>query len=246
MKKKGLSPRSIQYCIAVIRQLFNFSNINGLYAGQNPVRHVKIKQPDNKRVRFLKPKEARLLLDRLKIEDQDIYEMVLISLHCGLRASEIFRLKWGDVDLFNGYLVLKNTKNGRTRYAYMTSEIKSIFQEKPKGKTNDPVYPLYGNVERTEVPQTFPRIVKELKLNENTSDRRDRVVFHTLRHTYASWLVQSGVDLYRVKELLGHVTITMTERYAHLSPKNFKESTTAIENAFNQTEKTTKENLKAV
>jgi len=53
-------------------------------------------------------------------------------------------------------------------------------------------------------------------LNKEVTDDRMRVVFHTMRHTYASWLVESGVDLYTVKELMGHSTLAMTERYAHV------------------------------
>jgi site-specific recombinase XerD len=55
--------------------------------------------------------------------------------------------------------------------------------------------------------------------NEGVEDTRQRVYFHTLRHTFASWLVQRGVDLYKVKELMGHEDIKMTMRYAHLAPE---------------------------
>ena len=75
--------------------------------------------------------------------------------------------------------------------------------------------------------------VTKLKFNDGITDTRSKVVFHTLRHTYASWLVQSGEDLYVVKELMGHSTIAMTERYAHLAPKNKKGSVTKIEAIWN-------------
>ena len=73
-------------------------------------------------------------------------------------------------------------------------------------------------------------------LNDHIKDRRNKVVFHTLRHTYASWLVQSGVDLYRVKKLLGHSVIAMTERYAHLAPDFGKDSAKVIEGFARQPE----------
>ena len=75
---------------------------------------------------------------------------------------------------------------------------------------------------------------KELELNEGVSNRRDEVVFHTLRHTYASWLVQQGVDLYVVKDRLGHSTMAMTERYSHLAPEHSKQTVDVIENFINQ------------
>jgi site-specific recombinase XerD len=60
-------------------------------------------------------------------------------------------------------------------------------------------------------------------------DTRQRVVFHTLRHTYASWLVMEGVDLYRVKELLGHKDLTMTQRYSHLAPDSLRGAVNILE-----------------
>ena len=73
----------------------------------------------------------------------------------------------------------------------------------------------------TEVSHTFDRVVDKL-FNQNLKDKRDKVVFHTLRHTYASWLVQRKVDLFSVKELLGHASIKMTLRYSHHSPDGLR------------------------
>jgi site-specific recombinase XerD len=63
----------------------------------------------------------------------------------------------------------------------------------------------------------FYKVVESLGLNDNSTGKVDRVWFHTLRHTYASWLVQDGVDIYVVQKLMRHKSITMTERYAHLN-----------------------------
>ena len=65
--------------------------------------------------------------------------------------------------------------------------------------------------------------------NEGVEDARQRVSFHTLRHTFASWLVQRGVDLYKVKELMGHEDIKMTMRYAHLAPEGLRKAAAVIE-----------------
>jgi len=66
------------------------------------------------------------------------------------------------------------------------------------------------------VSSTYAKTVEAIGLNEGVTDRRMKVVFHTLRHTYASWLVENGVDLYTVKELIGHSSLSMTERYSHV------------------------------
>ena len=82
-----------------------------------------------------------------------------------------------------------------------------------------------------EVSNAFNRVVELLKLNEGVSDNRQKVVFHTLRHTYASWLTQMGTDLYMVQKLMGHSSFAMTQRYAHLSPETLKK---AVENFDNR------------
>ena len=66
--------------------------------------------------------------------------------------------------------------------------------------------------------ESFVRAVKDCGLNDGITDRRHKVVFHTLRHTYCSWLAMSGVPLYTISELVGHTTVQMTKRYSHLCP----------------------------
>lgn len=72
-----------------------------------------------------------------------------------------------------------------------------------------------------EVSNQFQRIVDSIGLNKGVTDRRNKVVFHTLRHTFASWLAMAGVDIYTIKELMGHSDIKMTQRYMHLAPGKF-------------------------
>ena len=83
--------------------------------------------------------------------------------------------------------------------------------------------------EITAVSDTFTRAAERLRFNTGVTDSRQKVVFHTLRHTYASWLVMSGVDLYTVQRLMGHSTISMTERYSHLAPDHLKKAVSMME-----------------
>jgi site-specific recombinase XerD len=236
MAKAQKSPRSVQYCLAVIRQVFNHAFRNGVFSGTNPVKKVKMPKVDNGRLRFLTPTEAKSLLVKLKAESRQMWEMALLSLHCGLRASEIFRLAWVDINVSNGLITAKDSKNTKTRYAYMTDEVKEMLLTKDIGEPESLLYPALSGNQRREVPQTFSKCVKDLNLNQGITDRRDRVVFHTLRHTYASWLVQAGESLYVVKERMGHSTMAMTERYSHLAPGNAEQTVKTIEGFLNQPE----------
>jgi site-specific recombinase XerD len=77
----------------------------------------------------------------------------------------------------------------------------------------------------------------ELGFNAGVTDRRQRVVFHTLRHTFASWLVQNGTDLYTVSKLLGHSDISMTQRYSHLSDDTLQRAVKNLEKAISAQQK---------
>lgn len=99
----------------------------------------------------------------------------------------------------------------------MTEDAKEMLFLKTRGEKTDFVFPGRNGVKIEQIPDTFERTVKKMGYNNGAKDRRMKVVFHTLRHTYASWLVENGESLYTVKELMGHSTLAMTERYAHLS-----------------------------
>jgi len=229
MSDAGRSPRTVSYALAVTRQVFNFAKFNNLYSGEVPVAKVKMPNADNKRYRYLTHEEANRLLEYLALRSPQVYEMALISLHCGLRAGEIFSLTQGDLDFENGTMFLRDTKKRRNRTAFMTQEVKKILQAKAGGEKEDLVFPGRDGIKISSISDTFERIVRDLGFNTGITDRRHKVVFHTLRHTYASWLVESGVDLYTVKKLMGHSTIAMTERYSHLGNNTLQNAVKLLE-----------------
>ena len=227
--KAGRSPRTTRYALAVIRQVFNYARFTMIFNGQSPIHNIKFPQADNKRRRFLTPKEASSLLKELKSRSQQVYEISLISLETGARADEIFSLQWKDVDMELGQLTLWDTKNKNTRTGYMSKAVRKLFEKKPKGEKTEYVFPARGGGKIKEVSNAFDRGVRKLGLNDGVTDRRMKVVFHTLRHTYASWLVQRGESLYTVKELMGHSTLAMTERYSHLAKGALQEAVKKID-----------------
>jgi integrase len=245
------SPRTIAYALAVIRQVFNYARVHGLFAGANPVSNVKKPSEDNRRLRFLSHEEADQLLEALASRSLDIHDMALLSLHCGLRAGEIFRLKWGDVDLVRGIITIKGThrragtrtKSGKTRPAMMTEALKAMFKARENKGPDALIFPparrpnatetdtkrSKGTGRITQISETFDRTVLALGLNTGVTDPRQKVVFHTLRHTFASWLAEQDVNIYTIKDLMGHGTLAMTERYAHLSPQKLRSAVNILE-----------------
>jgi integrase len=232
LKKKlldaGRAPRTLQYCFAIIRQIWNMAKRDSLINTEAPTKYVSIPKIDNKRLRFLSHDEADILLEELKKRSMQLHSMALLSLHCGLRAGEAFSLGWNDVDLEYGLLTLRDAKAG-TRQAYMTEKVKDMLADRKQLAKNKFVFPDRNGKKTKRISNVFVKVVNALKLNSGVTDRRQKLVYHSLRHTYASWLVQSGVDLYQVKELMGHSTISQTERYSHLAPGNLKDAVKILE-----------------
>lgn len=229
MTEAGRSAQTIRHVLAALRQVFNFAKRHGLYAGDNPVSLVKKPSADARRLRLLTHDEADRLLAALAERESNVHDMALLALHCGLRAGEIFSLTWGDVDMERGVLILRDTKSGKTRAAYMTEAVAAMLGAMERRGHNDLVFLSANGGRIVQITETFNRVVAALGFNNGVTDPRQKVVFHTLRHTFASWLVEQGVDLYSVKELMGHGTLTMTERYSHLSPDKLRRAVKTLE-----------------
>jgi integrase len=233
MTKAERAPRSVQYALAVVRQVFNYADTNDLYHGPNPARKVKIKLGDNRRQRFLSQEEAVLLLTECKRRSPDLHDMVLLSLHTGLRASEIFRLTWARLDFSLNRITVSNTKNGDTRYTYMTGAVRDMFLSRRENAKDgqELIFPAHG--ERVSVSNAFDRAVEALKLNVGISkkDRANRIVFHSLRHSFASWSAMAGTPMHTLAELMGHRTLAMTMRYSHLSPGHLQRAVKVFEDS---------------
>ena len=107
-------------------------------------------------------------------------------------------------------------------------------QSRDKGEPGELVFNSKNGGRIREIYNSFDRVVNALGLNEGKTDPQNRVVFHTLRHTFASWLAIQGTPLHVIKELLGHKTLKMTERYSHLMPDVKKRAVQALEGAFRE------------
>jgi integrase len=233
MLDQGKSPRTIAYVFATIRQVWNMAKRDGLVIAESPTKNVKLPKLSNGRLRFLSYDEADALLNYLRTRSEQLHNISLLSLHCGLRAGEIFNLKWGDVDLEHDTLILRDTKSGKTRYQVMTSDVRKMLLGIKQNNINNYVFPDKNGQKIQKISNAFPRAVQDLDFNKGIVDRRDKVVFHTLRHTYASWLVEDGTDLYIVKELMGHSSMVVTQRYSHLKQDNLRKAVKRLQKRIN-------------
>lgn len=227
MADAGQSPRSIEYALAIIRQVFNMAKRLGVFDGEPPTAKVKSPKVDNGRMRFLTHEEARSLLGVLAKKSPDVHDMTILSLNCGLRFGEIASLTWQDVDLDKGVLTIRDAKAG-SRYAFLTVQAAEMLKARLQTKPSDYVFQARGGGKLSKISHSFFRTVDELGMNNGIDDPRLQVCFHTCRHSYASWLIEEGADLYTVQRLLGHKTNVMTQRYSHLSENKLRGAAQAL------------------
>ena len=212
------STRTADFIRAVFRQIFNFAKKRDLYFKDNPAMKIKIKMKDNRRTRFLTQDEARMLLEELQKHSPDVHDITLLSLYSGMRAGEIFNLQWEHVIWHSERIAIVDPKNGESRMEPMHPLVKEMLQKRYYSDKEGYVFKAKDGGRIQKLSRTFARTVKALGLNDKITDSRQNLVFHSNRHTYASWLVMNGVDLYTTQKLMGHKSNQMTQRYAHLAP----------------------------
>ena len=217
MKKAGRSARTIRYALDVVRQVFNHADLKKIYSGQNPAAGKRTTRPrkDNRRNRFLTSDESESLLKSLLSKSVTTHDMALLSLRAGLRFGELASLKWGDLDIFTGLGTLKDTKSGENRTVFLTDDVKTMLARRrpANAKPSNLVFPDQNGAQIKKISKTFGRTIDELGFNNGVDDSRDKVVFHTLRRTFATWLLRQGTNIYYIQKLLGHADISTTTRY---------------------------------
>jgi integrase len=210
--KKSSVDRNLQ----VLRRFFNWCIKQGL-ATDNPLRRVKFFRADTKRLRYLTDEEfARLLGEASKITRSPYLRAAIeIAVFTGLRRSNVLGLRWEWVDWLNRVIRVPRTKSGKPLAVPLNVTAYRVLQRLWSERGDSPyVFSHTSGANAGDAVQDLKKGFHTAVANANISDFR----WHDLRHTFASWLVMRGASLRAVAELLGHQTMQMTMRYAHLSP----------------------------
>ena len=231
-KLKEYKPKTVQHILATARHIFNHAIKHNLIPNlSNPIAKGKVRMPkvENQKIGFLTKEQAKEILVFLKDrENPRLYQLTVLLLYTGGRFSEVARLKWSNINFHQKLIYFGPSKDGNARYIKMTKSVHEVLKALKKERVNDLVIPTaYGN-KYTIMPKEWQIIVDDFIPGNSVADA-DRITPHSLRHTHASWLAQSGVDILHIKEQLGHKKIETTMRYSHLIDCDRHEKTLLLE-----------------
>ena len=213
-RQRTLSAKTINNCLTVLRRLLVVARKRGLIEVVPEVEWLRVERPD---FDFLDFDEAERLLANA---DEEWRTLILVALRTGMRQGELRALRWQDVDLVAGRIFVRQNivrghvgtpKSGKPREIALGEEVRAALKAHRHLRGPLVFCDMAGNVlTKGEMKHPLWRACKRAGLR--------LIGWHVLRHTFASHLVMRGAPIKAIQELLGHATIQMTMRYAHLSP----------------------------
>ena len=207
---RDLTPATVNRRVALLKTIFNKAITWGK-TDRNPANGIKRFRENNTRIRFLAQEEE----ERLKsVFPQEYWPFVEIAINTGMRRGEQFGLRWSNVNFQTQTITIPRSKHGETRHIPMNDTVQTILRNLPSRMKSEWVFPS----QTSETPKNAQNFINRVFMPALNKAGIENFRWHDLRHTFASRLVMSGEDLRTVQELMGHKTITMTLRYAHLSP----------------------------
>lgn len=231
-KLEGLEASTVNTIIGDLRRIIKKAHEWKLYKGELPIFH-KI-AADDKRKRFLRPEEAYSFLLNLQFIDKNLYYIAKIALFTGMRLNEILNIKKEDIN-FDYYVIeilKRKKKKGKRidskRCAFFSEELYEDLKCLCIRKTEYIFVRANGNRwSVNKISSIYSHLINAMGYNKGITDRKYRFVFHTLRHTFCSWLANAGVSLYIISELAGHDP-EMAQRYAKFAPGPLRSAITNI------------------
>jgi excisionase family DNA binding protein len=204
--KAGNTKSTTNRYLALVKRIFNVA-MEENYTAENPVQKVRFySEKDNLRERILTEAEERKLMETCS---ETLSPIITVALNTGMRKGEILNLQWSRIDFKARRIRIEKTKSGKVRFIPINDV---LFHELNRLRKMDGQSPFLFFNSETGKPYL------DMKKGFKAACRRAKIKglrFHDLRHTFATRLVAKGVDIETIKELLGHYSITVTQRYTH-------------------------------
>ncbi|MBQ8848351.1 MAG: site-specific integrase [Candidatus Gastranaerophilales bacterium] len=224
-QERQVKNSTINRYVMILSKMFSLGIDNGILS-ENPVSKTTKLREDNHKIRYLTKEEEKRLFEEIEKEYEvlDRYTrqkkwtqpylylkpVVITALQTGMRKGEILNLEWANIDFKDNYIELLKTKSGKARKIPISATLKKVLSEIPKTSSYVFVNPQ-TNKPYVDLKRSFHNVLK----NANIENFR----FHDLRHTVATRLVEKGIDLVVVQDILGHSKVSTTQRYAHPVPE---------------------------
>lgn len=238
----GIAPQTIKHGFNLIRGAWKYARKLGYQAGDLEFPQVKVpKMP----LRYLTDaEEARLLAhldparegsglppcavrgEEMKRNLQDAYDLVILLLDTGARYSEIANIEWGRINVDDRTIRLWRSKVQNEAILFMTDRVHDVLARRIKSRSGPYVFQNRSGGPRGYVSQSIRKAMRKAGLHD--------CHIHTLRHTHASRLIQNGMSVYEVREVLGHTDIKTTMRYAHLETRQVTSKARDVINRLNR------------
>ena len=218
----GVMPGTINRELATLKKAFNLARREWEWCTDNPVCRVSMERENNTRDRWVTLDEEQRLM---AATPSWLQELMVFAIHTGMRMGEILALTWNGVDLFRRTLTVFKSKNGERRTLPLNQTVLGLLTRKyaVRQPMSDLVFPSQTDtrLDKCNLGRAFRIAVAKAKIED--------LHFHDLRHTFATRLVQAGVDLYKVQRLLGHKSPIMTQRYAHHYPESLRDGVETLD-----------------
>ncbi|RJQ61042.1 MAG: hypothetical protein C4517_09275 [Stygiobacter sp.] len=200
------------------------------YISENPLKKIKSPKVSKTFPVFISETELQTILKKTK--EEYLRSIFITAFYTGMRLGELVNMKWSWIDLSDKQITVQcsdtfTTKSKKERIIPFTQTIKTLLADRvPKifNITSDDY--VFTDSRGKKLNEDY--VSKKFKAAVNTSKLNDKIHFHTLRHSFASLLVQRGVSLYVVKELLGHEALSTTQIYSHLQQQNLRDAVNLI------------------
>ncbi|MBE2889138.1 tyrosine-type recombinase/integrase [Geobacter anodireducens] len=229
LRSSGLSEGTVNRRIGCLKNMFTKAVDWKLASASmcTEVHKVKMFRETMKRDRFLSRDEIDRLLAACgtDMQQQHLKPIIIFAVHTGCRKEEVLSIKWSQVDLEHGFITLYKTKNTELRKIPINEPLREMLNGLPR---KDGVPHVFFNF---KTDKRFLDLKRSFRTAADNTGFGNDVVFHTLRHTFASHLVMAGVDIATVSRLMGHKTLAMTMRYSHLAPNHLSKAVDALAGA---------------
>lgn len=209
------TPATVNRYLAALSHVFTIAVKEYGWMDDNPLRRVSKGKEPRGRVRYLSHEERERLLTACRTSSNpDLYPAVVLALATGARRMEILGLRWPQVDLNRGVITLLETKNGERRALPISDFIQGLLKARAKVRRidSDLVFPGRPPIRPAQLRHAWNQALQVAGIND--------FHWHDLRHSAASYLAMNGASTQEIAAVLGHKTLAMVKRYAHLSEQH--------------------------